>query len=264
MERYLHIWIAAAVLASVPVRAAAQASYQPTPTPIVSAGNEPWFLAGEPITYSGSVYYPAGPQVFFNGFEMVRSGDYRGIPLYSLTTIEPFSKVFVPLSGGLMQPYERRRAGDLAGTVGSTAPSFPVVTPAEQAFDTTGLSTVRQAAGPPSYALPVLVEQPMVAGTAAQSAPLVAGTAGLAEETGPRGPLRTAKKPEGLNGIYIHYRDRRWFSSGPAEEIDSSRFTRIGEYHGFGVYAKDGKADRTIYVEVTSPPGVLVAPYSQR
>ena len=72
-------------------------------------------------------YYPAGPRVHFMPFEMVRSGDFLGIPLYSRTTIEPYSVVFIPVGGGMMQPYERRREGELAGTVGSSAPSFPVL-----------------------------------------------------------------------------------------------------------------------------------------
>src|SRR5687768_14303934 len=84
--------------------AAAQVTMRPTPAPVVTAENEEWYLSGEPITFSGSVYFPAGSQVFFNGSEMVRTGEYRGIPLYTKTTIEPFSKVFVPLDGRLMQP----------------------------------------------------------------------------------------------------------------------------------------------------------------
>jgi len=106
-----------------------QATMRPTPAPIVTAENESWYLAGEAVLYAGNVYYPTGPIVFFDSHEMVRSGDYRGIPLYSLTTIEPYSKVFVPVGSGLMKPYERRRSGDLAGTAGSTTPSFPIVSP---------------------------------------------------------------------------------------------------------------------------------------
>ena len=98
--------------------AAAQSVLRPTPQPIVTAENEPWYLSGEPITYAGNLYYPAGAQVFFNPNEMVRSGFHMGVPLYTRTTIEPFSVVYVPLAGGRMQPYERPRAGELAGTSG--------------------------------------------------------------------------------------------------------------------------------------------------
>src|SRR5688572_33397323 len=56
---------------------------------------------------------------------MVRVGHYNGVPLYADTTLEPHSIVFVPVGRGQMQPYERLRAGDLAGTSGSRLPSFP-------------------------------------------------------------------------------------------------------------------------------------------
>jgi hypothetical protein len=138
--------VAAAFLVTSPVLA--QIQLRPTPPPLVVADLEPWYVEGGPITHAGNIYYPAGSQIHFNGNEMVRSGFYQGVPLYSRTTLEPYSIVFVPLSGGLMQPYERRRAGDVAGTVGSRAPSFPVVLPAEQAGrDEFGVTL--QAQGPP-------------------------------------------------------------------------------------------------------------------
>ena len=111
---------------ALPLTLDAQMTMRPTPWPVVTAENEWWFLSGDPIAADGLVYFPAGAQVYFNPYEMVRSGYYRGIPLYSKTTIEPYSVVFVPVSGGLLQPYERRRDGDIAGTTGSTVPSFPV------------------------------------------------------------------------------------------------------------------------------------------
>lgn len=45
-------------------------------------------------------------------------------------------------------------------------------------------------------------------------------------------------------------------------KLDSGRFERIGEYHGFPVYTTGGDA-ATIYIPVTSA-GTLVAPYSKR
>ena len=78
-----------------------QVNARPTPDPIVSAQNDAWYLNGEPVTYEGNVYYPAGPQAYFNRYEMVRSGFFRGVPLYTRTTIEPYSIVFVPLGNGM-------------------------------------------------------------------------------------------------------------------------------------------------------------------
>src|SRR4029079_355600 len=80
------------------------------------------------------------------GYQMVRSGSYRGIPLYIDSTIEPYSIVFVPLTGGRMQPYERRRTGNLAGTTGSRAPSLPT----QIATEMIGTSGVAQAPAPPT------------------------------------------------------------------------------------------------------------------
>jgi hypothetical protein len=106
--------------------AMAQVQSRPADAPIVTADNDPWYIAREPIQFAGDVYYPAGAAVFFDGNKMVRSGNFDGVPLYSDTTIEPYSVVYVPVSRGLMQPYERLRQGNLAGTTGSRAPSFPV------------------------------------------------------------------------------------------------------------------------------------------
>src|SRR5437773_9859391 len=98
----------------------------PTPAPAVSAANTDWYARGEPIFFAGNFYYPTGPTVFFDGRVMVRSGMYNAVPLYTDTTIEPYSMVFVPIGGNVMRPFERRREGELAGTVGSRPPSFPI------------------------------------------------------------------------------------------------------------------------------------------
>src|SRR5688500_13743022 len=87
------------VLAATPV--AAQISIRPTDPPLVTAVNERWFQLGEPVQFAGDLYYPAGAVVFFNGNIMVRTGHYNGIPLYTDTTVEPYSIILVPISGGL-------------------------------------------------------------------------------------------------------------------------------------------------------------------
>src|SRR5438067_1553704 len=97
----------------------AQVLSMPTPSPEVSAANTDWYARGEPIFFAGNFYYPTGPTVFFDGRVMVRSGMYNAVPLYTDTTIEPYSMAFVPIGGNVMRPYERRREGDLVGTVGS-------------------------------------------------------------------------------------------------------------------------------------------------
>jgi hypothetical protein len=95
--------------------AVAQVQSRPTDAPIVTANNESWYTNREPIQFAGDLYYPAGAAMFFDGNTMVRSGHYNGVPLYTDTTLEPYSVVYVPLERGVMQPYERLRQGSLAG-----------------------------------------------------------------------------------------------------------------------------------------------------
>src|ERR671912_1502949 len=128
--------------------ASAQATWQPSTPPLVTAENTTWFQAAEPIIWNGDYYYPAGAAQGFNPYQMVRSGSFRGIPLYTDATLEPYSIVFVPLNGARMQPYERRRTGQLAGTVGSRTPSLPTDIGAEGV----GPSGILQAQGPPDFA----------------------------------------------------------------------------------------------------------------
>src|SRR5687768_1902610 len=113
----------------------AQILARPTDPPLVTAANESWYQLREPVQFAGDLYYPAGATVFFNGNTMVRTGHYNGVPLYVETTVEPYSVILVPISRGQMQPYERLRRGDVAGTTGSRPPSFPVrVVPESQSI----------------------------------------------------------------------------------------------------------------------------------
>jgi hypothetical protein len=194
--------------------------------------------------------------VSFNGNEMVRSGHFQGIPLYSRTTIEPFSMVFVPLPGGWMQPYERRRAGELADTAGSTAPSFPVVRAAEQA----GLMGFLQAAAPPTQ-LGEAVDRVALAEARSASAGPPSGTAGIAAP--PAGSAASARRPEGANGVYLEFQGRRYFAEGPVVTYDSRTFTKVGEYHGFPVYQRKGD-ERTVFIPPLPGPAALLAPYTLR
>src|SRR5215210_5664131 len=116
------------ILCSVPLMA--QVSSVP---PTVTAENEAWYLSGGAVSFGGGVYYPAGAVIHFVRNEMVRTGFLGNTPVYARTTQEPGSIIYVPLAGGLMRPYERRRSGELAGTSGSSAPSFVVVLPAAEA-----------------------------------------------------------------------------------------------------------------------------------
>jgi hypothetical protein len=235
----------------------AQASAQQTPDPIVTAQNDAWYLNGDPVTFEGNIYYPAGPRTYFNRYEMVRSGSFRGVPLYTRTTIEPYSLVFVPIGGGLMQPYERRRAGDVAGTVGSSTPSFPVVLPSEQGAETTTLSPL----SPQAPAPPALVPRPEAAEPVRSEEPPAPRPVATSGSTPPTpAPRRPAARPTGPNAVYIDYGQSRYFSSGRPVLMESATFTQIGERLGLPVYTR-ANDPHAIYVPI-QPDAELLARFA--
>ncbi len=234
-----------AVLSAAP--AAAQIQSRPTDPPIVTADNDAWYRNGDAVQFAGDLYYPAGPQVFFNGNTMVRSGQYNGVPLYTETTVEPFSIVLVPISGGLMQPYERPRRGALAGTTGSRAPSFPVQIASPTA-------TARVTAVTPA---PVPAPASSV-GTRAQI-PGAVGTAGYVVPRPQDGPaIVSLRRPQSNDGIWVEFGGEKWVSAGAAIPFDPSKLFRVGDHAGFPVYARRDLKEEVIYLPTV--PGV-VAPY---
>jgi hypothetical protein len=229
--------------------------------PSITAESESWYLSGTPITYEGHFYYPAGARVHFLPSEMVRSGDFRGVPLYARTTIEPFSIVFVPVGGGMMQPYERRREGELAGTVGSSAPSFPVALASDSGLDDVAF-------GPQAPAPPRLAE--LAEGTQ-ETPPTPVGTYGdgreldglnlsLGERAARAG--RFPRRADSPNAIFVEYSGSRWYSSGPPVPYEPARFTAAGQMDGFPVYRQRGGDPLTIYVPIAKD-ATSVAPYGR-
>lgn len=255
------VWLAAA-------GAGAQVHYQPQPRPIVTAENETWFQLGEPVVVDGITYHQAGTRVYFDGNVMIRTGSYRGIPVYANKTLEPYSKVFVPLAGGLMQPYERRRAGDMAGSTGSQAPSFPVTIAGEADPDDRIAPTLPGNAAPPTLVGGGRPEVSAVETVGAPSAGLARATAGAAATptpvpAPPRDVIQLGTRPRGLNEVFVNYAGYRWRAAGMAIPLDETRFVPIGQYRGFAVYAlrEDEPRDRrTIFLP--SRAG-LVAPYER-
>jgi hypothetical protein len=267
--------------------------WQPAAAPPVTAENTGWFQSGEPIYWMGDVYYPAGATRMFDSYVMVRSSSYRGIPLYVDSTLEPYSVVFVPLAGNRMQPYERRRVGVLAGTIGSQAPSLPTATATEAA-----LPAIAQAAMPPTFAgayemvttadgirvpvsmgsigvpaagfeaaPPVAVAPETVAANAESpirtsirdlSEPLAVGTSG--RFMGPLPLVTTVIPPSGVDGIWVNFDGTRWYAGGKAIDYDAAILEEIGTYHGWTVYRRKGDPS-VIYIP--SAPGRL-AGYARR
>ena len=215
----------AAVLSGVPVMSSAQVVIRPEREPARVAGQEAWYRAGLPIHFQGALFYPAGAQVFFNANVMVHSGEYRGIPLYVIPTEETGSIVYLPIGNGLMQPYERPRAGDLAGTSGSRTPSFPPETPS-----------------PVAEAVPV--------GTSGVSAPPPpVGDVTLAAAVRTPASRVVTIAPQGASkgrGMWIDWNGESWRASGGTVRV-GPQMVAIGTLNGRTVYR--GPDARTIWIE---------------
>jgi hypothetical protein len=248
------LFVVLALLSAAPV--AAQVHSRPSAPPTVTAENEPWFSRGEPVYFAGDLYYRAGSQVFFDGNTMVRTGHHNGIPLYADTTIEPYSVVLVPVDRGLLQPYERRRRGDLAGTTGSRTPSFPVA-----GVTTAPSNSDLQAAISPTN-LPLSIGD---ADRYAVSPSLTAAAVTPAIAQAPAEPQIVdgvpLLRPENNDGIWVRYAGFRWISAGPAVPLRASDFQLVGEYAGFPVFARQRVKEDVIYIPTRAG---LVAPYRRK
>ena len=234
---------------------AGQIQNRPTDPPLVTAANESWYQLGEPIQFAGDLYFRAGPAVFFDGNIMVRTGYFNGVPLYSDTTLEPYSIVLVPVRTGLMQPYERIRRGDLAGTTGSRTPAFPVRVTSDR-FE------FPEAAGAPTE-----LARPIGAIAASEVVSPVTpnGSVGMTgvQVAAPRSqaaPMVSINRPESNDGVWIHYQGTKWVSAGAAVPLRPTEFRPIGQYEGFPVFVRKDE-DKTIYLPTRAG---LVAPYKAR
>ena len=259
----LHVATVVALLlaAAMPVTTAyAQVQSRPTEAPLVTAESEAWYAAGEPVPFAGDVYYRAGAMVFFNGNTMVRSGYFNGVPLYSDATLEPYSLIYVPLSRGRMQPYERLRRGELAGTTGSRTPSFPVaLVPDQRAFPMAGAAPT--SVGPAGNALAPESGAVATAGTIPRPGETSAPTATTPVIWLPSPPEMTLRRAESNDGIWLEYSGARWVSAGRAVAWNADAFQRIGEHAGFPVYAMRSGPEDVIFL--STRPGV-VAPFRRK
>jgi hypothetical protein len=267
MEGFMRIALFLALLIGgllVPGMGSAQVYRNETPPPLVTAAGARWQLDGGPIFHAGSFYYPAGATVFFDGKIMVRTGVYEGVPLYADVTLEPYSIVYVPVGGTVMRPYERRRDGELTGTVGSRTPSFPIVRDVELSAEraTTGLIT--PAIGSEMEFRPdtryVLVPASSI-GQLASAAPVPEPEFVAAGVVSVTAPARSGADSQS-SGLWIDFNSGRWFSAGRAVNYDPDRFVPAGDYRGFPVYTeRSGVANRIFVTVVRDGP---VAPFERR
>jgi len=244
----------------------AQVYSLPLGPPRVTAARADWQIHRRPLYYAGNFYHATGPTEFFDGRVMVRTGTYEGVPLYENATIEPYSIVYVPIGGGLLRPYERRRDRDLVGTVGSRMPSFPIQRDSELKFYDSWLrdpvvteARVADDSRGAQWYWPTPTDRTAVSSTEAL-APLSTRTPTAATPpavSAPRQPRETTNA-----GAFIHFRGVRYYTSGRAVTHDIQRFARVGEIKGAAVYSEGGGSDKTIFVEVVS--GGPLAPYTRR
>ena len=259
----MHVFLLVALLVST--SAYAQVQSRPTDPPLVSAAGESWYQLREPMLLGADVYYHAGAAVFFNGNVMVRSGHYNGVPLYADATLEPYSVFYVPIGRGLMQPYERRRAGAMAGTAGSRLSAFPVRLlgdpgPAVTATAPTQLPltagaivsyTPETISFVPAPVLAPMGASPAVVATAVDLAPPLAFVAKV---------IISPTVPENNDGVWVRFDNARWVSGGRAEP-QTGAFTQVGTHGGFPVLRRpDGPSDQ---IFIPTRDG-LVAPYRRK
>lgn len=175
---------------------------------------------------SGS-YHRAGAIVPLDRRSMVQVGQRGDVPIYTDTTLEPWSQLLIPVAGGWLQPYERRRDGHLAGTTGSRLPSFPVALAADDPFRGNSVDhaegragmIVAMAQGPPVRPADVGAVRP---------APCVAGAEDRRPTTNPRlvDEVPTARQaalvavplsaPDGNRGIWVPFEGATWRAEGMA------------------------------------------------
>jgi hypothetical protein len=234
-----------------PEEARAQAYAFGPPQPEVTAGQSEWLRSGEPIIVEGLIYYPTQATRLWDPSVMVQTSVYRGVPIYADVTIQPFSRVYVPVTRSLMTEYERKRQGLLAGTTGSRTPHFPV----DVASDTVLERELQDAR------LALLAN---ATGTAGESVPQPTSTVGTAPVVVRPRPTRmeSIPAPAGRNGVWLEFGGARWYSDGDAVPFSADRFEPIGDYRGFPVYReKRGRSD-TIWVSALKDGPI--APYKRR
>ena len=229
--------------------ASAQVQSRPTDAPLVTAEHEAWYMRGDPVQFAGNNYYRAGATIFFDGNKMIRTGNFNGIPLYADTTVEPYSFVLVPIGRGLMQPFERLRDGDLAGTTGSRAPSFPV-----SALPTA--STLPMAATAPTSLVP-FVDEPPIGTNGARTTPPLAPALDITPPPIPQPAVTPEQVQSARESVWVAFRGQRWVHVNGTIPLEGSGLVKSGDYAGFPVYTRPDN-DARIYLPTLAG---LVTPY---
>ena len=161
----MRIWSTVLMAVLLPAAGRAQAFQFRSPAPEVTAATAVWQVSSQPIVVQGLVYLPTRDYRLFDGQVMTQMAIYQGVPIYADTTLEVYSLVYVPVGGQRMRTYERKRYGELAGTVGSRTPWYPIQRDVEVSASSGAVGLQTPPIGP--LDLPVLPEAVQVQTAAA-------------------------------------------------------------------------------------------------
>lgn len=66
-----------------------------------------WFVADQPIVFEERQYLKSGGEVSLNCPDIIRVGEFMGVPLFAMRTAErPFEMLYVPVRPGVWQAYQ--------------------------------------------------------------------------------------------------------------------------------------------------------------
>lgn len=186
------------------------------------------------FTAASGRYQRAGAVVPLDRQRMVQVGRRGDVPIYTDTTVEPWSQLLIPVARGWLQPYERRREGELAGTSGSRLPSFPVALARDDRAGADATDRiVLMAPAPPersSAGLSGSVDCARVAHEQDSGSP--AADHGLVEDasTPPQSALVVIPltAPAGNRGIWVPFEGDIWRAEGAARAQSGLALTPAG------------------------------------
>jgi hypothetical protein len=142
-----------------------------------------------------------------------------------------------------MRPYERLRDGELAGTSGSRAHSFPGRSPASGDV-ITGAPSAPSNAPLPLDAIGVFTPDAGSVATTVSESPVPVSTASE--------PIRrSVGRPFRYDSISVRFNGEKWVMAGPSVRVLPGGLRPIAEYKGFPVYAARGDERTRIYLPIT-------------
>jgi hypothetical protein len=247
----------------LPTVGTAQVFVLPNQYPTVTAATEAWQHRGDPVFHAGAYYFPTGPNVFFDGYVMARTGIFEGVPLYEDATLSPFTIVYVPIGGNALRPYERLREGELAGTVGSRPPSFPIRRAGDDFFDPLAPPITRSVTPADGIVFVPVIPQASRSIEASGVRVVPAALTPAATASASNLPPAAAERRAGpsILQVWVPYEGARWVSAGAAVPYVADNFVQVGEYRGFPVYRTRTGSQDEIYI--ASVAGGPVAPYKK-